>query len=166
MPLHTVFFYTVSFNLFYTEKILGIFFHVCVYTRLDWHAHAITHVPSHTNTFRNFCGQNLAPHPQKNTQVLVHTKTVYRFFYMQELLCANVFTWFFAHKPVIRKKMRTGGFTPRCVDTHTQKKHTHGIFYTKNVSTQKDFPTHNLLQKLSHTHFLQTSAFTRINFDT
>ena len=23
---------------------------------------------------------------------------------MQELLCANVFTWFFAHNPVIRKK--------------------------------------------------------------
>ena len=97
VPLHTDFFYTVSFNLFYTEKILGTFFsRMCLYalrlTRARDHTRAFTH-KYHSETF---AGKILHHTPKKNTQVLVHTKTVYMFFfYMQELLCANVFTCFF-----------------------------------------------------------------------
>ena len=153
MPLHTVFFTRSLLISFTQRKSLAHFFScMCLY------ALRLTRARDHTRAFTHKYIQKLlraksCTTPPKNTQVLVHTKTVYRFFYMQELLCANVFTWFFAHNPVIRKKCAQEASHQDAL-THTQKHtHTHGIFYTKNVSTQKDFPTHNLLQKLSHTFF-------------
>ena len=132
-------------------------------TRARDHTRALIHTQIQSETLAD----KILHHTPKNTQVLVRTKTVYMFFYMQKLLCANVFTCFFAHKPAIRKKKCAQEASRQDALTHTQTQtHTHTESSTQKMFLRRKTFQHTICCRNFHTHFLQTGAFTRINFDT
>ena len=118
----------------------------------------LTRARDHTRAFTHKCIQKLlrakscTTPPKKYTSACTHQNCLQVFLHAKTFMHKRFHMVFCTQTCYTQKKCaQEASHQDALTHTHTQK-HTHGIFYT-NVSTQKDFPTHNLLQKLSHTFF-------------
>ena len=116
----------------------------------------------HSETFAG----KILHHAPKKIHKCLYTPKLFTGFFTCKNFYAQTFSHGFLHTNLLyAKKMRTGGFTPRCVDTHTHK-NTHTESSTQKMFLRRKTFQHTICCRNFHTHFLQTGDVTRINFDT
>ena len=129
----------------------------------------LTRARDHTRAFTHKCIQKLlrakscTTPPKKYTSACTHQNCL-QFFFMQKLLCTNVFTCFL-HTNLLYAKKCAQEASHQDALTHTQK-HTHTESSTQKMFLRRKTFQHTICCRNFHTHFLQTGDFTRINFDT
>lgn len=122
-------------------------------TRARDHTRALIHTQIQSETLAD----KILHHTPKNAQVLVRTKTVYCFFYMQKLLCANVFTCFLHINLLYAKKCAQEASRQDAL-THTQK-HTHTRNLLQKMFLRRTTFQHTICCRNFHTHFFTNRCF-------
>ena len=164
--LYTQFFFTRSLLISFTQrKSLAHFFScMCLYalrlTRARDHTRALTHKYIQKLLRAKSC----TTPPKKYTSACTHQNCL-QFFLHAKTFMHKRFHMFFCTQTCYTQKKCAQEASHQDALTHTQK-HTHTESSTQKMFLRRKTFQHTICCRNFHTHFLQTGAFTRINFDT